>query len=94
MITATYQTWRAMRGRCLDPKNGHFPNYGGRGVKICARWRASFEAFLADMGERPDGLTLDRINNDGNYEPDNCRWATPKEQAENSRPRRRRSVSA
>jgi hypothetical protein len=72
-----------MRKRCLDRNHENYPLYGGRGITICARWE-SFESFLADMGERPDGTTLDRFpDRDGNYEPGNCRWATPVEQAHN-----------
>ena len=73
-----------MRQRCRDPKSRWFKNYGGRGVSVCERWLNSFSAFLADMGEPPPGLTLDRWpNNDGNYEPGNCRWATRAEQRAN-----------
>lgn len=83
--TRTYNTWQAMRRRCLQENEDRYAEYGGRGITICARWD-SFEAFLEDMGERPDGMTLDRYPDvNGNYEPGNCRWATVKEQNENKR---------
>jgi hypothetical protein len=71
--------------RCTNPKFHQFKDYGGRGIQVCDRWRESFEAFLADMGEPPEGHTLDRIQNYGDYEPGNCRWATRDEQRKNSR---------
>jgi hypothetical protein len=80
-------TWKAMKQRCLDERSVAYEHYGGRGITICKRWRSSFKNFLADMGERPSGKSLDRIDVDGNYEPSNCRWATPKEQVANQRPR-------
>ena len=82
--SATYQTWRAMVARCNDVRDKQFPSYGARGITVCARWM-TFENFLADMGERPTGTTLDRKNNSGNYEAGNCAWATPTEQARNRR---------
>lgn len=80
----TYSSWQAMLNRCRNENIPTWPHYGGRGITICERWE-SYESFLADMGERPDGRSLDRINVDGNYEPGNCRWATAQEQARNQR---------
>lgn len=81
-LSRTYVSWQHMKTRCSDPKHPSFHRYGGRGISVCERW-LSFENFLADMGERPAGRTLDRVDNDRGYEPGNCRWATPKEQVNN-----------
>lgn len=88
--TPEYTCWGSMRHRCRNPKSSKYADYGGRGISVCERWN-SFENFLADMGRRPTPAhSLDRINNDGNYEPGNCRWATPKEQMNNRRAHRPR----
>lgn len=82
--TPTYNTWMNMIQRCTNANAPGYKHYGGRGITVCERW-LKFENFLADMGERPEGLTLDRIDNDGNYEPGNCRWATCEQQNANRR---------
>ena len=92
--TGEYRSWRAMWLRCTNPKILSWKYYGGRGITVCDRWK-SFENFLADMGERPKGKTLDRYpNRNGNYEPSNCRWATWHEQALNRSPRTHSSPTA
>ena len=82
--TRTFKTWDSMLQRCNNPKNRSFKYYGAKGITFCERW-LFFENFFADMGTRPIGTTLDRIRNDGNYEPSNCKWSTRKEQARNRR---------
>lgn len=83
--TPEYASWLAMRKRCYDPNNIGFKDYGGRGIMVCERWINSFENFFSDMGQRPAGTSIDRIDSNGNYEPSNCRWSTSKEQNSNTR---------
>jgi hypothetical protein len=83
--TKEYYIWCAIKNRCLDPGMPAFKHYGGRGIKICDRWKNSFENFLADMGPKPEGQTIDRINVNGDYEPSNCRWVVWSVQAFNKR---------
>lgn len=87
--TREYQTWKSMLLRCRNPDRADFKYYGGRGIKVCKRW-LQFENFLADMGRRPPGrYSIERINNDGNYTPKNCKWLPQREQARNTRRTRR-----
>jgi hypothetical protein len=85
-----FATWESMRQRCVNVKSPNYNNYGGRGITVCDRWLEpkgkGFWNFVNDMGERPKGMSLDRTNNDGNYEPSNCRWATATQQVANRRP--------
>ncbi len=82
----TYRSWESMKRRCTKETDPKYVDYGGRGIKVCERWLNSFESFLADLGERPERTTLDRFpNNDGDYEPGNCRWATIRQQSMNKR---------
>ena len=84
-----YQAWFHARDRCTNPDHSGWAGYGGRGITMCERWLGSFAAFLEDMGDPPAGLTLDRVDNDGNYEPGNCKWSTRSEQQSNKRPKPR-----
>jgi hypothetical protein len=82
--TPEYNAWVHLRDRCTNPNNAAYKNYGGRGIAVCERWN-SFETFLADMGPRPMGYSIERVNNDGNYEPNNCKWIPLREQTKNRR---------
>lgn len=83
--TRTYRCWQDMKQRCLNPNAQAYKDYGARGITVCDLWKDSFDNFLADMGEAPEGMSLDRIENDRGYSPDNCRWATQKQQNRNHR---------
>lgn len=81
----TYKSWDSMKQRCTNPNAPDYANYGGRGIVVCDRWLKSFDAFYADMGERPENTSLERIDNNKAYEPSNCKWASAKEQQRNKR---------
>jgi hypothetical protein len=87
IYTSEYMAWRDMKSRCFNPKHKNYPGYGGRGITVCQRWLESFENFYADMGLKPaKGYSIERKENNGNYEPSNCKWATKSEQSRNRRP--------
>lgn len=83
--TKTYTLWKNIRSRCAATEGDDYRDYASRGIRVCGRWKDSFENFLADMGECPPGMQIDRINNNGNYEPGNCRWATGSQNSRNKR---------
>jgi len=87
-----YKIWCAMKRRCFNSLDKCFPGWGGRGITVCDRWKESFTNFLEDVGRRPEGMSLHRIDNEGNYEPGNARWASAEEQSKNRRPRAKRTV--
>ena len=92
-LTAEYRAWCGMKNRCTNPNNKDYERYGARGITVCPEWMDSFEQFFLDMGPRPPGMSLDRIDNDSGYEKSNCRWTDAKTQANNRRPMTRRKAA-
>lgn len=90
--SSAYRSWTHMRDRTLNPKCKNYPDYGGKGITVCDRWKDSFANFYADMGDRPEGTSLDRIDGKGSYEPGNCRWATKQQQMQNKSDNRNYTV--
>jgi hypothetical protein len=91
--TLQHHSWKGMKRRCMNPKNPGYKDYGERGITVCDRWLRSYDNFIADMGLPPSPKhSIDRINNSGNYEPSNCRWATAKQQSNNRRPRKTKTA--
>ena len=85
LVRPTYNSWQSMRSRCFREEDVAYPNYGGRGITVCERWRDDFDAFLEDMGTKPEGFSIERVDNDRGYEPENCIWADRKTQNSNTR---------
>jgi hypothetical protein len=90
LTAETHSSWLNMRQRCLNPAHQSYPSYGGRGITVCDRWKDNYDAFYTDMGPRPKGMTLERVDNEQGYDPFNCVWATRKTQSRNTRTYKRK----